>query len=230
MWKLADELLSKLGECCELKRRSDFSDIETIRGLDGGEVGSFRAFGGGKIEKVAIARFVFGPTAEYNYVHFMPLPSYRIPDYVYEGMSMEEVTRFSLDLYPSVDLVSDPDHFGKYRDRLEDVYRTARASGSFSWNPSDIAWARAASSPYFYMSSASPEQQSAVLGLANAYFDAWLHIYREAERVGPEVELAIRRRREFMFEGLLSSDPNVERLKQILGEELTVRLVHAMLA
>jgi hypothetical protein len=229
MWNLADDLLSKLGECCELKRRTDFSDIETIRGLDGREVGGFHAFGGGKLEKVAVARLSLAEGVEYNYIHFLPLPCYRIPDYVYESMSMGGATSFSLDLYPPVDLVADPEHFARYRDRLEDIYRMARASDSFSWKPSDIAWARAAASPYFFMSSASSEQQSAVEGLAEAYFDAWLAIYREAERVGPEVERAIRRRRDCWVEGLLTSDPNVERVAQLLGEKLTSRLGHAML-
>jgi len=228
MWNLANDLVSKLGEGCELRRRADFSDIETIRSLEGRDVGSFQAFGGGKLEKVAIARLSFAPGAEYNYVHFMPLPCYRIPDYVCEGMSMAEGTSFSLDLYPPVDLVTEPEHFAEYRERLELTYRAATAR--FTWKPSEIAWARAAASPYFFMASAPAEQKPAVLELAMAYFDAWLDIYRQAERVGPEVERAMRRRREHWTEGLLTSDPNVGRVAQILGEELTSRLAQAMLA
>ena len=227
MWKLADELLSKLGECCELKRRTDFSDIETIRGLDGGEVGSFRAFGGGKIEKVAIARLSLGPTAEYHYIRVIPPPRYRTPQFVYEGMTIGRSTSFSVDLYPAVDLSVHPNYFGRYHHLLDPVYARACEADGFSWRPSRIAWVRAIASPYFFMS--TTEDQAAAHDLASAYLTAWLEFQASEEPVGPDLEASIRRRRDSVVDGLLAWDRDGERLVQVMGKPLFTRVFDAML-
>ena len=204
-----------------------FGDLEAVSTPAGQNVGSFRALAGGKVEKVAIARLVFGPGAEYNYIRVIPLPRYRTPQFVCEGMTIAGATTFSVDLYPSVDLPADPEHFARYHDLLESVYVRACEAKAFSWRPSKIAWVRSISSPYFFMSAS--EDQSAIQELATSYFGAWMEFHSSEPPVAPEAEAAIRRRRETAIDGLLAWDPDGDKVIQVLGKELFERLFNAML-
>lgn len=227
--KISEKIFKRISEVVNLEPIDEFKDIETFKALDGRDAGIFRAYKGEKIKKFSIAEISVAPGMTYFNVGIKPETNYNISTFAINYMEMPDKIQFDVDLYPAVDLVEHQDFIDKYYEQLNGVYMEARKSEDFQWKPSDFAWMRARTSPYFFMSPAAKEKEDKVHNLINAYLEVWIQMYQNEKPVSEEMAKAIEYRKKCMIEVLREKEPDKTIIQKVFGNELTERLAEAMM-
>ena len=226
--KLTDQIYEKVAHRTTLTPLTEYEDLKTIVTPDGREVGRFRAFMGGKIEKFSIAEFSLVLGMNYTNASLKPTARYNIPRFSFNYMEMKNKIQFDVDLYPAVDLAIRQDYIDKYYEQLTNIYLQAKDAPYFTWRLSDRSWVRVSTSPYFFMSSADITQKDKVHNLIHAYLDVELKILAEEQEVSDEEAARIEYRINYFRETLLEREPERHMLEKAFGKELTQRLGEAM--
>lgn len=218
---LEARLLSEL----DAQPLTEFDALLDLRNLAGESTGYVKTFTGERLAKATSVSINLMPGARYFNIHVIPEPQYDVPRFLFEGMLMAQSSQVSMDLFPDFDVVADIDaYLGKYASVAE-VYEAARNDDRFVLQPSRLLHMRAFSSPVFLLVFALPEDHLRALdAYANRYFDAWLAMHRDAQRLTDTEADARRRLRQKIGETIVRLDPDRHMVVEIYGEE-TTRLI-----
>ncbi len=228
--KLSKECFRRISEKIELSEIEEFSDLETIRTLEGKEVGTLKAYSSEKIEKISFAEFMPMEGMEYVNVTIKPKRNYNIPLYSfnYNIMGEPKKIQFDVDLYPATDLAIRQDYIDKYYEALTETYLREKKASCFNWRISNRSWVRATASPYFFMSATAMENEEKVHSLFYEYLDAELKIIGDEKPVSEEEAKQIEYRRDYMVKIMFEREPERKWLEKTFGNDVADKLARAM--
>lgn len=200
----------------------EFEHMLEIKTLQG-QGGSFcKVFTADKIQKGSFLSISMGPMGRYINIHLMPEWDYDVPRLVLEGMINPNGGQVSLDLYPDKDLVPIYENYIAAYEPLLEVYNGARANTEIAWEQSRQAFMRVFFSPFALLAfNVQPKNLEDWTGYADAYFDHWIGLLKEAKRLPQEQAQTRFERRKRMKEILIANDPDRSAVVQMFGEELT---------
>jgi len=204
---------------------AEFEPLLDLKNLAGESTGYVKSFTGERVVKGTSVSINLMPGARYFNIHIIPEPQYDIPRFLCEGMLMAQSSQVSMDLFPDFDVVADIDTYLEKYAAVGQVYEEARTDERFVLQPSRLLHMRAFSSPVFLLVFAAPEEHLPVLdAYANRYFDAWLAMHRDAQRLSDAGADARRALRQKIGDTIVRLDPDRHMVVEIYGEE-TTRLI-----
>jgi hypothetical protein len=227
VYTLGRALEERLMATLDAQPLTQFDSLLDLKNLAGESTGYVRSFAGERIAKGTSVSINMMPGARYFNIHIIPEPQYDVPRFLFEGMLMPKASQVSMDLFPDFDVVADIDVFLEKYASVGKVYEEARTDDRFVLQPSRLLHMRAFSSPVFLLVFGAPEKDLPMLEVyAERYFDAWLDMYRNGERLSDAQADARRQLRQKIGDTIVRLDPDRQMVVQIYGEE-TTRMIEA---
>lgn len=204
------------------------ADVAEIKNPAGESTGYVRVYDADKLDKAAVLSIDVAPGARYFNIHVMTDTAYNVPRFLFEGMLSTHGCQVSTDMLPDIDMAMNIVALKEQFAGVEAQFAKARES-DIKFEPSRQAHMRTFCSPYFLCTfGMQPEQLAQMEDIANCYFDEWLKLYKNANKLDDAAAADRRARREHMAKMVVELDPDRNMVVQVLGEE-TVQAIEAAL-
>ncbi len=233
--KLSDDLASygqpvedKLVSALNAEPIDRFADLHDLKNLKGESTGYVKTWTAPHMDRLASLSIDILPGMRYFNIHAIPDHNYLIPRFNFEGMISTRGSQASMDLYPDEDVI---DNYSLIQHRyavLDDTYNRAKKHKHIHIEASRLPHMRALCSPYFLMAkSVSAESVGEMQDWALNYVDAWLAIWKSAERLDEATANARLDRRIKIARLIIDNDPDRHKVVDVYGEEMTQAIERA---
>jgi hypothetical protein len=210
-----------------LEPMEKFAHLLDLKNLQGESTGYVKTLSGDRIDRATSLSIAVAPGMRYFNIHIMPDHHYEVPRYSFEGMITPHGSQVSMDLYPDFDVVTNLDKFEQMYAGVHTLFEAAKNTDKLPLEFSRIPHMRAIASPYFILVPRTSEDQMPVLErYANAYFDEWLKLFRQAEKLTGEEAAAKLSLRNLIGQIIVERDPDRHMVVQVYGEE-TIQAIEA---
>jgi hypothetical protein len=231
LWKITCELLKKLDTRFHLHLDPSTKDLEDYSSGDGNIKGTLNAFSGTEIDWL-----VHSYIRNLGQSHFstMRLTAWlgshvRVPHLVFEFGTLPNIF-FYMDYVPRTDLITDQEYLDRYYEPVNQTYLRLQAEPRLVSFTSKSVYVRMFQSPISlcYTGSACEDTLEVIRTLAHEMLDRWLTWVNGAEPVPEDARAALAERDLFLRRTSAERDPGNKLAAQILGQELTDKLVRSL--
>ena len=228
IYTLGQALEERITSTLDAKPIERFDALLDLKNLAGDSTGYVRAFSADKLEKGTSVSINMMPGVRYFNIHLIPDPQFDIPRFLFEGMLMAQGSQVSMDLFPDFDVITGIESYLERYASVGDIYEEARVDEHFVLEPSRILHMRAFASPVFLLTTSLSEDVLPIIeSYAERYFDAWLDMYQNADRLSDR-EAAMRKvLRKNIGDTIKRLDPDRHMVVTIYGEETTCLIEEA---
>lgn len=229
--KFHELIFEKVNNAAHLASCKEYSEVKTLKTLEGIEVGSIQVYRGEKIKKASFSEFNFMHSLGFTFwaCTLAPEEAYNIPRFMTEiSLNKEGVLAVDCDLYPRVDLVMDLQYFDRYYAPLDAVYKEIVSEKRLEVIPLPNGWTRMIGSPYLVWAKATPDKYDVAYKWVETYLGTWLKIYSEAQPVSPALQDMIGKRDNIIRNLAKEREPVKPMIEKIFGSATTDQIFDAI--
>ncbi len=229
--KFHELIFERVNNAAHLASCKEYSEVKTLKTLEGIEVGSIQVYRGDKIKKAAFSEFNFMHSLGFTFwaCTLAPEEAYNIPRFMTEiSLNKEGVLAVDCDLYPRVDLVMDLKYFDRYYAPLDAVYKEIVSEKKLEVIPLPNGWTRMIGSPYLVWAKATPDKYDVAYKWVETYLETWLKIYSEAQPVSPALQDMIGKRDNIIRNLAKEREPFKPMIEKIFGSATTDKIFDAI--
>jgi Red chlorophyll catabolite reductase (RCC reductase) len=231
LWSITNELHRKLDARFKLHPEPSTYDLQKYSSSDGNIKGSLTAFSGEEIDWL-VHSWLGNP--EKSNFSTMRLTTWlrshiQVPHLAFEFSCSSNIL-FYIDYIPRTELLTDLEYLERYYEPVNQTYLQLQTDRRLSLFTSKSLYIRLFQSPISlcYTCSASEDTLELIRTVAREMLDRWLLWVDEAEPVPEDARAALAARDLLMRHTSAEYDPGNKLAAQMLGQELTDKLVRSL--
>ncbi|MEC4812072.1 MAG: red chlorophyll catabolite reductase [Scytonema sp. PMC 1069.18] len=232
LWGITNQLRQKLETRFELSLDPSTQSLQEYSSSDGNVKGTLQAFTGQEIDWLVHSHLRNLGQSQFNTMRLTVwLNSYiRVPHLAIELSVLPNALFYYIDYIPRTDLICDLEYLDRYYEPVNQTYLSLQANPDLSLFTSKNLYIRQFQSPISLCYTCSPTEDmlNLIETLAHEMLERWLLWIDEAEPVSEDARTALTERDLFMRRTSAECDPGNKFAAQILGQELTDKLVRSL--
>ena len=231
LWRITCELKQKIEKRFDLHPEASFQDLQEYSSQDGKLKGSLNAFKGKEIDWLVHSWLGNPGKSNFNTMRLTTwLGSHtQVPHLAFEFGTLPNIF-FYIDYIPRTDLYTDLEYLNRYYEPINETFVKLQANPDLTPFISKSAFVRSFQSPVNLCYTCLPQDDMLNLlhSLAHQTLDRWFLWLDEASPVQDNMQLSLAERDLFIRRSSAEGDPGNKMAAQILGTELTDKLVKAL--
>jgi len=228
LWSITQELRQKIEARFELQPEPVTGDLQEFSSPDGNVKGSLKAFSGREIDWLVHTCLTQGNFTTMRLTAWLG-SHIRVPHLAVELGTLTNIF-FYMDYIPRTDLVTDLEYLDRYYEPVNQTFLTLQADSRLSSFTSKSLYIRLFQSPISlcYTCSNTEDSLELIRTLAHEMLERWLSWIEEAEPVPEDARVALAKRDLLLRRTSAERDPGNQKAAQMLGVQLTDKLVRAL--
>lgn len=231
LWTITCELKQKIETRFNLQPEASTEDLKEYSSQDDNLKGSLNVFKGEEIDW--LVHFWFGNPGKSNF-NTMRLTTWlnshiQVPHLVFEFGTLPNIF-FYIDYIPRTDLYTDLEHLNRYYEPVNETFLKLQANPNLTPFVSKSAYVRSFQSPVSLCYTCLPNDDNLNLirTVAHEMTERWLISIDEAAPLSENMRSSLAKRDLFIRRSSAECDPGNKMAEQILGTELTDKIVKAL--
>ncbi|OKH37309.1 red chlorophyll catabolite reductase [[Phormidium ambiguum] IAM M-71] len=230
LWQITHELRQKIEARFTLHPEPSTKDLEEYTGIDSNVKGSMKTFSGSEIDWL-VHSLLHNSKTGFSTMRLTTWlkPHISVPHLAFEFSSFGNIL-FYIDYVPRNDLLMNLDDLNRYYEPVNQTFLTLQSDSRLSPFISKSLQVRVFQSPISLCYTCSPTEDLLTLirTISHEMVDRWLGWIDVAEAVPESMRKLLSERDLFIRRYSAESDPGNKKAEQILGNELTNKLVKAL--
>jgi Red chlorophyll catabolite reductase (RCC reductase) len=231
LWSITNELRSKLDARFKLHPEPCTQDLQEYSSSNGNIKGSLTAFSGEEIDWLVHSCLSNPEKSNFSAMRLTTwLKSHiKVPHLAFEFSHRSNIL-FYIDYIPRSELLTDPEYLKRYYEPVNQTFLQLQSDRRLSLFTSKSLYIRLFQSPISLCHTCSPSEDTLELirTVAHEMLDRWLLWVDEAEPVPEDARATLAARDLSLRRGIAEGDPDNKLAVQMLGEELTDKLVRSL--
>jgi hypothetical protein len=231
LWGITCELKQKIETRFDLQPQASTQDLQEYSSQDGNLKGSLNTFKGEEIDWLVHSWLGNPGKSNFNTMRLTTwLSSHiQVPHLVFEFGTLPHVF-FYIDYIPRTDLYTDLEYLNSYYEPVNETFLKLQANPDLTSFTSKSAYVRSFQSPISLCYTCLPNDNTLHLirSVAHEMTERWLLWVDEATEVTENMRSVLAERDYFIRRSSAEGDPGNQMAAQILGTELTDKLVKAL--
>ncbi|MBE9214159.1 red chlorophyll catabolite reductase [Plectonema cf. radiosum LEGE 06105] len=231
LWAITCELKQKIERRFDLQPEPSTEDLKEYSSQDGNLKGSLNAFQGKEIDWLVHSWLGNPGKSNFNTMRLTVwLSSHiQVPHLVFEFGTLPNIL-FYMDYIPRTDLYTDLEYINRYYEPVNETFLKLQANPDLTSFTSKSAYIRSFQSPVSLCYTCLPNNDTLNLirTVALEMFERWLKWVDEAPTVTENMRSTLTERDLFIRRSSAECDPGNKMAAQMLGTQLTDKLVKAL--
>ncbi len=231
LWGITCELKQKIETRFDLQLQASTKDLQEYSSKDGNLKGSLNAFKGKEIDWLVHSWLGNPGKSNFNTMRLTTwLSSHlQVPHLVFEFGTLPDIL-FYIDYIPRTDLYTNLEYLNSYYEPVNETFLKLQANPDLTSFTSKSAYVRSFQSPVSLCYTCLPNDDSLNLirTVADETIIRWLKWLDEATPVHENMRNILAERDLFIRRSSAENDPGNKMAEQMLGTELTDKLVKAL--
>lgn len=231
LWAITCELKQKIETRFNLQPQASIEDLKEYSSKDGNLKGSLNAFKGKEIDWLVHSWLGNPGKSNFNTMRLTTwLSSHiQVPHLAFEFGTLPNIF-FYIDYIPRTDLYTDLEYLNRYYEPLNETFLELQANANLTSFTSKSVYVRSFQSPVSLCYTCLPTDDTLNLirTLAHEITERWLTWVDEAVAISENIRPTLAERDLFIRRSSAECDPGNKMAEQMLGSELTDKLVKAL--